>query len=203
MFPSIKKFTIPEGTIMQHYLDLFGRLPKIRTERLILRAARMSDADDMYEYCRDPKVARYVLWDAHTSIHQTRNYIRFLIRQYKDAAPATFVIEYAETGKVIGTIGFLWVQPDNRSAEVGYSLNREYWNKGIMTEALAAILDFAFTKLNMNRVEAEHDVNNPASGKVMAKVGMSYEGTLRQRIFNKGSFADVALYSMLKEEYRK
>lgn len=188
---------------MQQYLDLFGRLPKIHTERLILRPARLADAEDLYEYCRDPRVARYVLWDAHTSLHQTRSYVRFLMRQYRDAAPSTFVIELEASHKVIGTIGFLWVQPDNRSAEVGYSLNRDYWNQGIMTEALGAILDFGFTKLNLNRIEAEHDVMNAASGRVMAKVGMQYEGTLRQRIFNKGSFADVALYSMLKEDYRK
>ena len=121
---------------MQTYLEVFGRLPTMLTRRLILRPVRMSDAQDLYEYSRDPEVARHVLWDAHRSIHQTRAYIRYLLRQYRSCAPGTFVIALRETGKVIGTIGFMWVQTENRSAEVGYSLSRAYWNRGFMTEAL-------------------------------------------------------------------
>ena len=83
-------------------------------------------------------MARHVLWDAHRSIHQTRAYIRYLLRQYRSCAPGTFVIALRDTGKVIGTIGFMWVQTENRSAEVGYSLSRAYWNRGFMTEALTA-----------------------------------------------------------------
>jgi ribosomal-protein-alanine N-acetyltransferase len=101
---------------MQTYLEVFGHLPALHTSRLTLRPARMSDAEDMYEYSRDPEVARHVLWDAHRSIHQTRAYLRYLIRQYRTAAPGTFVITLRDTGKVIGTIGFMWVQTDNRSA---------------------------------------------------------------------------------------
>ena len=123
---------------MQTYLDVFSHLPTLLTPRLTLRPVRMSDAEDMYEYSRDPEVARHVLWDAHTSIFQTRNYIRYLIRQYRNAAPGTFAIALRDSGKVIGTIGFMWVQTDNRSAEVGYSLSRRYWNQGYMSEALKA-----------------------------------------------------------------
>ena len=176
-------------------------MPTIRTKRLTLRAAKMSDAEDLYEYSRDPAVAKHVLWDAHTSIHQTRAYIRYLIRQYKNGQPSSFVISITETGKVVGTIGFMWIQQENRSAEVGYSLSRAYWNQGIMTEALTALLDFGFLKLNLNRIEAQHESDNPASGRVMAKAGMSFEGRLRQRIYNKGRFADVDLYSILRQEY--
>ncbi len=182
---------------MQTYLDVFSHLPTLLTPRLTLRPARMSDAEDMYEYSRDPEVARHVLWDAHTSIHQTRNYIRYLIRQYRNASPGTFVIALRDSGKVIGTIGFMWLQMDNRSAEVGYSLGRKYWNQGYMTEALQAVVEFGFTRLNLNRIEAQHECDNPASGHVMQKAGMKYEGTLRQRIYNKGRFVDVDLYAII------
>ncbi len=187
---------------MQTYLDIFGHLPTMRTARLELRPVRMSDAQDLYEYSSDPEVARHVLWDAHTSIHQTRAYIRFLIRQYRSAAPGTFVIALRQSGKVVGTIGFMWVQPENRSAEVGYSLSRAYWNQGIMTEALRAVLEFGFTKLNLNRIEAQHESDNPASGHVMQKADMRREGTLRQRLYNKGRYADVELYAMLRADYQ-
>lgn len=186
---------------MQTIQELFSSMPVIRTRRLTLRAARMSDAEDMYEYSRDPEVARHVLWDAHTSIHQTRAYIRYLIRQYRNGDPASFVIVISDTGKVVGTIGFMWIQRENRSAEVGYSLSRAYWNQGIMTEALQALLEFGFTKLNLNRIEAQHESDNPASGKVMLKAGMKMEGRLRQRIYNKGRFTDVDLYSILRQEF--
>ena len=186
---------------MQTYLEVFGRLPTMLTRRLILRPVRMSDAQDLYEYSRDPEVARHVLWDAHRSIHQTRAYIRYLLRQYRNCAPGTFVIALRETGKVIGTIGFMWIQEENASAEVGYSLGRAYWNQGIMTEALELVLDFGFRRLKLNRIEAQHEVDNPASGAVMRKAGMVREGTLRQRLCNKGKFVDVELYAALRGDY--
>lgn len=186
---------------MQTLIEGFGHLPTLITTRLILRPARMTDAEDMYEYSKDPQVARHVLWDAHTSIHQTRAYIRYLIRQYRNAAPGTFVIVIKETGKVVGTIGFMWVQQDNRSAEVGYSLSRQYWNQGYMSEALRVVLEFGFTRLGLNRIEAQHEMDNPASGRVMQKAGMQHEGTLRQRLYNKGRFVDVELYAMLRSDF--
>lgn len=147
-------------------------------------------------------MARHVLWDAHTSIHQTRSYLRFLIRQYRAGQPSTFVIVWNENRKTIGTIGFMWMQQENRSAEVGYSLSRAYWNRGIMTEALQAVLKFGFDSLSLNRIEAQHESDNPASGRVMEKAGMRHEGRLRQRVYNKGRYADVELYAILRDDLR-
>lgn len=186
---------------MQPYLEVFGHLPTLLTPRLTLRPVRMSDAADLYEYSRDPEVARHVLWDAHRSIHQTRAYIRYLLRQYRNAAPSTFAIALRDTGKVVGTIGFMWVQPDNRSAEVGYSLSRAFWNQGYMSEALRAVVDFGFGQLGLNRIEAQHECDNPASGHVMRNAGMRHEGTLRQRLYNKGRFVDVELYAIVRADH--
>ena len=183
--------------------DIFAQLPTLRTPRLTLRAARMSDAGDMYAYSRDPEVARHVLWDPHASIHQTRGYIRYLLRQYRSGAPSTFVIELTAERKVIGTIGLMWIQKENRSAEIGYSLSRAYWNRGLMTEAVGAVLRFCFDTLRLNRVEAQHETDNPASGVVMRHAGMQREGLLRQRIYNKGRFVDVELYAILRADYEE
>ena len=181
--------------------DIFAQLPTLRTPRLTLRAARMSDARDMYEYSRDPEVARHVLWEAHTSIHQTRGYIRYLQRQYRNGEPGTFVIELTAERRVIGTIGIMWIQKENNAAEVGYSLSRAYWNRGLMTEAVQAMLAFCFDTLRLNRVEAQHETDNPASGAVMRHVGMRREGLLRQRMYNKGRYVDVELYAILRGDY--
>ena len=96
----------------------------------------------------------------------------------------------------------MWVSHEYSSAEVGYSLSREYWNQGIMTEALRRVISFGFQELRLNRIEAQHEVDNPASGRVMVHAGMQYEGTLRQRVKNKGRFVDVALYAILRGDPR-
>jgi len=181
--------------------DMLTYMPDLMTPRLRLRRLTMRDAQDIYRYSRDPEVARHVLWDAHRSIHQTREYIRYLLRQYRNAAPGTFAIALRDSGKVIGTIGFMWVQTENRSAEVGYSLSRAYWNQGYMSEALKAVVEFGFQKLYLNRIEAQHESDNPASGHVMAHAGMRHEGTLRQRIYNKGRFVDVDLYAIVRSDF--
>ena len=161
----------------------------------------MRDAQDMYEYSKDPQVALHVLWDAHSSIRETRAVLRHMIRDYRYAPPFTYVIERKGEGRVIGTIGLMSYNGLNRSAEVGYSLSRAYWNQGLMTEALTGMLKYCFEDLRLNRVEAQHEVSNPASGAVMRHVGMRHEGTLRKRIYNKGKFHDMELYAILKEEF--
>lgn len=183
--------------------SFFAHLPTLRTPRLTLRPARMSDAGDMYEYSRDPQVAYHVLWEPHASIHQTRGYLRCLLRQYRTGQPSTYVIVLTEEHKVIGTIGLMWLQEENRSAEIGYSLSRAYWNRGLMTEAVRAMLGFCFDTLHLNRVEAQYETDNPASGAVMRHAGMRREGLLRQRIYNKGRFVDVELYAILRADYEE
>lgn len=191
------------GGLPLTYEEIFSDLPVLETPRLILRPLRMSDARDVYAYSADPEVAKHVLWEPHRSIGETRAYLRYILRQYRSGMPTSYGIVLKETGTVVGTIGFMWLNPENRSAEVGYSLARPLWNRGLMTEALSAVLDMAFTVLRLHRVEAQHETDNPASGRVMLKSGMHREGTLRGRIFNKGRFVDVDLYAILREEWRK
>ena len=183
--------------------DMLIYMPELRTPRLRLRKLTMRDAQDIYRYSRDPEVARHVLWDAHRSIGDSRAYLRFMLRRYRGHEPASWGIEYLENGRIIGTIGFMWVQEDNAAAEVGYSLAREYWGRGIMTEALGAVLEYGFDHMNLNRIEAQHETTNPASGAVMRKCRMQHEGTLRSRLFNKGRYVDVELYAILKRDFNR
>ena len=182
------------------YLEGLSNLPALEGERVLLRRLVMRDAPDIFAYCRDPEVARHVLWTPHESLSESRGYIRYMLRRYRQGEPASWGIVWKPEKKVIGTIGFMWVNAENASAEVGYSLARAYWNCGIMTEALRLVLDYGFGTLGLNRIEAQHEVANPASGAVMRKAGMRYEGTLRERLFNKGNYVDVALYSRLRSD---
>ena len=185
-----------------YYRDIFSSLPTLKTDRLILRPIKRSDAQDLYAYAQDPAVSRHVLWDAHKNVQESRQFIRAARRQYRRGLPGSFAITLRDSGRMIGTVGFMWLNPDWQSAEVGYSLSREYWNRGIMTEALRAVIAFGFDTLGLNRIEAQHETDNPASGRVMQHVGMRYEGTLRQRIKNKGKYVDVKLYAILRGDPR-
>ena len=180
----------------------YGYMPTLETQRLRLRRLTMRDAQDIYSYSCDPQVARYVLWDAHRNIGESRGYLRYMLRKYRLGEPASWGIEWKATGQIIGTIGFMWIQRENASAEVGYSLSRAFWNQGIMTEALKELIRYGFRSLNLNRIEAQHETENPASGAVMRKCGMRREGTLRQRLLNKGRFVDVELYAILRRDFQ-
>lgn len=183
--------------------DLLIYMPELRTPRLRLRKLNMRDAQDIYRYSRDPEVARHVLWDAHRSIGDSRAYLRYMLRRYRSHEPASWGIELMETGQIIGTIGFMWVQEDNAAAEVGYSLSRDHWGKGYMTEALRAVIQYGFDHMSLNRIEAQHETTNPASGAVMRKCHMQHEGTLRSRLYNKGKYVDVELYAILKRDFNR
>ena len=149
-------------------MDYFQHTPVIRTQRLHLRKLTMKDAGDIFEYSKDPLVAEHVLWDAHRSVSESKGYIRYMMRKYRYGEPSSWGIVWDAEEKVIGTIGFMWIQPENAAAEVGYSLARRFWNRGIMTEALQALIRYGFEEMHLNRIEAIHETDNPASGAVMA-----------------------------------
>ena len=179
----------------------FYRLPSLETEDLVLRKPAMRDAKDIFRYASDPEVARYVLWEPHRSPAETRAFVRFLRGRIRAGYPSSWVVVLRETNTVIGTIGFIWYSEENRSAELGYSFSRKYWNRGYATQALNVVIDAAFRSLPVNRLEAQHDVRNPASGRVMEKCGLRQEGILRDRVMNKGEYVNVALYAILRSDW--
>ena len=191
----------PDGTMSPS--AFFFRLPDLETEDLILRKPRIRDAKDIYSYASDPEVARYVLWEPHRSVSETASFIRDLRARIRAGCPSSWVVVLRGTGTVIGTVGFVWYSAENNAAELGYSFSREYWNHGYATQALRAVIDAVFSSLPLNRLEAQHDVRNPASGRVMQKCGLTQEGILRGRILHKGEYVDTALYSILRSDWEK
>ncbi len=180
--------------------SFFSSLPCLETEHLSLRPLCRRDAQDIFSYASDPEVARYVLWEPHRSLADTRAFIRYVRKLSFRGLPGSWAVVLRETGRVIGTIGFMWYSEADCSAEIGYSLSRRHWNRGYATEALRAVICSVFSSLPLNRLEAQYDLRNPASGRVMEKCGMRREGILRQRIRNKGEFVDVAVCSILRSD---
>lgn len=101
---------------------------------------------------------------------------------------------------MIGATG-LQINGSNQLCELGYWVGKPFWGKGYCTEAARELLRYGFETLGINRIQARHMVKNPASGRVMEKIGMKLEGILRQSLFRWDKFEDVAMYSILKEEY--
>lgn len=180
--------------------DFFAHLPVLPGPRILLRPLRRRDARDIFSYASDPEVARYVLWDPHRTLADSRDYVRYVRGLYRAGLPASWGIVFPSVDRVIGTIGFMWLSEENRAAEIGYSLSREVWNQGIATEALSLVLSAAFAHLPLDRIEAQCDLRNPASARVMEKCGMTREGVLRHRLRNKGEAIDVALYAILRQD---
>ena len=139
---------------------------------------------------------------AQKDIGEAKDYCRYMTRRYRADEPSSWGIVDKKTGRLVGTIGYMDYSMDNASVEIGYSLARWLWNGGYMTEALARVIDYTFESMDINRIEAQHELDNPASGRVMEKCGMRKEGVLRQRLYNKGKFVDVALYAILKDDAR-
>ena len=173
----------------------------IETKRLILRRVKPEDAEDMFCWTGDDEVTKYMTWKSHPDIEATKNYINYILSKLEKDDCYDWIIEYKETGKAIGSIGVSALDANFEKAEVGYCLSKKYWRKGIMTEALSAVMQYLFDKCCFNRVEAHHHVDNPASGRVMLKCGMKFEGIMRQwRKDNQGRFCDTAEYAALNKD---
>ena len=178
-------------------------MPTLETKRLILRRITMRDAKDIFAYSKDAEVARHVLWSAQKDISEAKDYCRFMMKRYRCDQPSSWGIIEKATDRLVGTIGYMDFNEDNATVEVGYSLARWLWNGGYMTEALSRVIQYTFEAMDVNRIEAQHEITNPSSGRVMEKCGMVKEGVLRQRLYNKGRYVDVALYSILREDYER
>ena len=173
----------------------------IETHRLILRQFRLKDAEDMFAaWASDPDVTRFLTWPAHTSEDITRMVLTDWISRYGDGSFFNWAIEWKETGKVIGNISVVRIEEAIEEAELGYCLGRAYWGRGIMPEALRAVMDFLFDTVGVSRIMAGHDVNNPKSGRVMEKAGMRKEGVRRGAGINNQGICDVCCWSLLRSD---
>lgn len=194
-----------EGVCKMFTPNAYGMfsMPTLETKRLILRRITMRDAGDIFEYSKDKEVARHVLWSAQKDISEAKDYCRFMIKRYRCDQPSSWGVIDKATNRLVGTIGYMDYNEDNATVELGYSLARWLWNGGYMTEALQRVIEYTFEAMDVNRIEAQHELTNPSSGRVMEKCGMQKEGVLRQRLYNKGRYVDVALYAILKQDYEK
>jgi [ribosomal protein S5]-alanine N-acetyltransferase len=174
--------------------------PVLETERLRLRPFQLTDAKDVQLLAGDREVASTTRLIPHPYPDGlAEQWISSLAELYAKGRSASFAITLKD-GRVLGAIG-LSIEPTDRHAEVGYWVGRPYWNQGYCTEAGRAVLQFGFETLGLQRIFAHYMARNPASGRVMEKLGMQREGCLRQHRFKLGKFEDLILCGLLRSEY--
>lgn len=173
----------------------------IRTPRLILRKFTLEDAEAMFHnWASDERVTRYLTWDPHKSAEETKTILSSWCAAYENPDAYHWAMEYG--GTVIGGISVVRFSEKREYADLGYCMGYDYWNKGLMTEAATAVIDFLFAEVGVNRIEIAHAVQNPASGKVAQKCGLTYEGTKRESFkTSTGEFLDVSYHSILRKEW--
>lgn len=165
---------------------------------IILRKLTPADAADMYEYARIPEVTRYLLWSPHTSESQTKQYLKYVQKQYSKGGCFDLAVTLPD-GKMIGTCGFARVDRENHAVEIGYVINPKYQNNGYATEAVSLVKCFAFFRLGMHRVYCRILEGNEASRRVCEKNGLREEAFLRSALLIKGSYRSYFIYSALSD----
>jgi ribosomal-protein-alanine N-acetyltransferase len=176
-------------------------LPTLETGRLVLRPFTLADASELQRLVGEREIADTTLNIPHPyEDGMAEAWIGTHHSAFEAHETVTLAVEARDVGQLVGAIG-LRLHLANESAEIGYWIGRVYWNRGYCTEAARAMLDYAFRDLMLNRVHAAHLSRNPASGRVMSKVGMVHEGCQRQHVRKWGVFEDIEKYGILRREY--
>jgi RimJ/RimL family protein N-acetyltransferase len=172
---------------------------RYETDRLIVRPPRLDDAPALFRnYTQDAEVTKYLTWEPHERIEQTREWLEYCVSKEGDPDSLMLTLCEKESDEAIGMLEF---RIDGFRAEFGYVLAKRFWGRGLMTEAMRPALAHVFDLPRVYRIWAVHDVDNPASGKVMQKLGLIFEGVLRRFTIHPNVSAeprDVRLYSLVK-----
>ncbi|WP_413288282.1 GNAT family N-acetyltransferase [Bdellovibrio sp. HCB337] len=175
--------------------------PTFETARLILRPFRLEDAKTVQRLAGDK-----VISDLTGTIPYpypdglAESWIQKHPEHFATGVGLTMAVTLKETGELIGCVGIM-IAKTHQKGEIGYWLTPQHWSKGYITEASRVCVDFAFKNMGLNKITSRHLTHNPASGKVMQKIGMKHEGTLRQETFKNGAFYDLDVYGLLKSEF--
>jgi ribosomal-protein-alanine N-acetyltransferase len=172
----------------------------ITTARLLLRPFTMDDAPRVQELAGAPEVAQNTLLIPHPYPDGEAERWIGTHEEQRERGDIPFAIVSREQEALIGAIG-LHVKRDHHHAELGYWIGVPYWCQGFATEAASAVVRYGFETVALNRIFAMHFARNPASGRVLQKIGMRHEGTLRRHLKKWDQYVDLEMYGMLREEW--
>ncbi len=188
------KGTLGEGKWMEK------EFPLIETQRLILREVTIEDAGDMFNYLSDIDVVKPMGLDPCQTVNDVWDEIKWYESIFQEGTGIRWGITLKDTGKVIGSCGFLNMVTKHHRAEIGYELSKDHWGKGIASEALEAVLMYGYRHFHLERIEALIEPDNHPSQKLVEKQGFRREGLLRHYEYTCGKFDDLYMYSLIKED---
>lgn len=187
----------------RQYRKLFSDLPVLETNRLLMRKFRAGDLYDVNEYSSKEEVPCYLLWTPHLNLKETQGYLDYMFRRYRKAIHSDWAITLKTNGKVIGNLGVSGIDIPNETAELGYVLSPDYWGKGYMDEAIEALLEVTFCRLEAHRAVLRILDGNTHSEAFALRHGFRKEGTAVASLFVKGEYRTVHTYAMLDTEYKE
>ncbi len=184
-------------------VSALAEFPALETARLRLREFTPEDAAAVLRIMARPEVTRYFGCLPMTTIEQARERVDGIRRDFQARAGVRWALTSRDTGEFLGSAGFWRLLPEHARAEVGYELAPEWWGRGVMTEALAAMLEFGFGQLRLHSVEAQIHPANAASRRVLEKLGFVQEGYFRENVRDpvEGCFVDTAVFSLLARDW--
>ncbi len=176
-------------------------VPTLETARLRLRPFTQSDAPEVERMAGERRVSAMTLNIPHPyPTGLAADWIASHAPAAAEGSLYSFAVEHNEHGTLLGAIG-ITLSPRFRRAVIGYWLGTDHWSHGYMTEAARRVVAFGFEQLGLVRIQATCYPRNPASAKVMQKVGMAYEGLLRGYVYKDGVQEDIAMYAMLRSDW--
>ncbi len=175
--------------------------PTLRSDRLILRPFTVADAPLVQRICGDPAIADTTLNVPHPyEDGMAEAWIATHEPAWEAGELATFAVTTLAS-ELVGAVG-LHLEPQHRRAELGYWVAVPHWGQGYATEAAATLVTWGFDLLDLQRIHAAHFTRNPASGRVMQKIGMTFEGIARQHMLKNDRWEDLARYAIVRGDPR-
>ena len=180
----------------------FKNLPVLELSRLVLRPVRENDLQDIWEYVNDPKISRYTAWSCHQEIETTKSYLNKVLKNYSDGNTENWGLELKSTGKFIGMAGFAEISDEHNRGEIGYVLSRNYWNQGLISEAIHQIVREGFCVLNLEKILGRCISENFSSKRVLEKSGFLKEGHFRRHYMKDGILRDIEVFGILRQDFQ-
>jgi ribosomal-protein-alanine N-acetyltransferase len=173
----------------------------LRTERLLLRQITEADGAGLFGIFADDKVTKHYAWDTFTDEAQGHELAARTAEQLRERRAIRWGLVIADAPDIIGTCGYTRWNQENHFAMLGYDLARPYWHRGLMSEAVAAVVRVGFEQMELHRIEATVLTGNIASARLLQRAGFQREGVLRERFLQHGRFRDEWMFGITRHEW--
>lgn len=182
----------------------FNPFPELATERLTLRRITTDDINEIFRLRSDEQAMKYIDRERAASIKDAEIFFNLINDSANANTGITWAIAFKQSpDKMIGNIGFWRLIKEHYRAEIGYMLHPDFWNKGIMKEALAEVIDFGFNEMKLHSIEAQINTENATSAHILEAVGFIKEAHFKENFFFQGLFRDTIVYSKLNSGVSK